>query len=262
MNRMKQLVALVLAAVVTVSCVSGVCFASGNMQADSGTHKTMADNTPAETAEMQQALVELAAAYLRATANTRYDTHVMTVMTRLNGVEHVSTHDTVGSIAPDNIYLSNCSQFGYALYYETFGRGPLDVNGHYAVVNNFINNSVPGDPEVVLLLAEDGITDRAEFVRQAKELLQPGDVINSRNHAEEKSHTMVYVGDYKGDGGHWTIHSSGGQPGHLGAAGKPTVKVSDWDVFLGTFACCDFCIDKKQKIKAFRSCKKTNTRKS
>jgi len=235
MKRMQKLLSCVLLLGLLASCLSGVCFANGKTQADAGTHKAMADNTPAETAEMQQAVVELAAAYLRATANTRYDTDVMTAMTRLNGVEHVSTHDVVGTIAPDNIYLSNCSQFGYALYYEPFGRGPLDVNGHYAVVNNYINNSVAGDPEVVLLLDKGADNaGRAEFVRQAKELLQPGDVVNSRFHGEEKSHTMVYVGDYKGDGGHWTIHSSGGQPGHLGAAGKPTVKVSDWDVFLGT----------------------------
>jgi len=234
MKRMQKLLSCVLLLGLLASCLSGVCFANGKTQADAGTHKAMADNTPAETAEMQQAVVELAAAYLRATANTRYDTDVMTAMTRLNGVEHVSTHDVVGTIAPDNIYLSNCSQFGYALYYETFGRGPLDVNGHYAVVNNYINNSVAGDPEVVLLLDKGADNaGRAEFVRQAKELLQPGDVVNSRFHGEEKSHTMVYVGDYKGDGGHWTIHSSGGQPGHLGAAGKPTIKVSDWDVFLG-----------------------------
>ncbi len=231
MKRMQKLLSCVLLLALLASCLSGVSFATGTVQADK--NKVMADNTPEEIAMMQQAVVELAAAYLRQTANTRYDTTVMTVMTRLNGVERVSTHDPVGSIAPDNLYISNCSQFGYALYYETFGRGPLDVNSHYAVVNNFLNNSIPGDPEVVLLLAEDGITDRTEFVRQAKELLQPGDIINSRYHAEEKSHTMVYVGDYLGDGGHWTIHSSGGQPGHLGAYEKPTVKVSDWDVFLG-----------------------------
>lgn len=233
MKTMKKLLAAVMLLAVVISCLSGVTFATGTVQTT--VNKVVANNAPAEIATMEQAVVELAAAYLRATANTRYDTHVMTAMTRLNGVEHVSTHDVVGSIAPDNIYLSNCSQFGYALYYETFGRGPLDVNGHYAVVNNFLNQSIPGDPEVVLLLDKEADNaGRAEFVRQAMELLRPGDVINSRFHAEEKSHTMVYVGDYLGDGGHWTIHSSGGQPGHLGVAGKPTVKVSDWDVFLGS----------------------------
>ncbi len=194
------------------------------------------DNTVEEVLKMQQAVVELAAAYYRRAADTRYDYTVMTPVPRLAGVERVSTHDPVGSIAPDHIYYSNCSQFVYALYYETFGRGPLGDNGHNAVVSNYNKAGLEG-PEVVLELASGANTaEREEFVRLAKELLQPGDTINSSNVKQDKGHSMLYVGDYLGDGGNWVIHSNTNKipDGSMGADGVKTIQRTDWKVFLGT----------------------------
>ena len=194
------------------------------------------DNTVEEARQMQKAVVELAAAYYRRAADTRYDYTIMTPVPRLAGVERISTHDPVGSIAPDNIYYSNCAQFVYAVYYEIFGRGPLGESGRRGVVSTYNRDGLEG-PEVVLELASGASTaEREEFVRQAKELLQPGDTINSTNVKQEKGHSMLYVGDYLGDGGHWTIHSNTNKlpDGNMGADGVKTIQRSDWNVFLGT----------------------------
>ncbi len=224
MRRMQRLLSCVLLAALLISLLTAPVSAAEK-----------ADNTPEEIAWMQKAIVEMAASYLRRTEDTRYDLLLMTPQNRYTGPMRVTTHDTLGSFAPDNLMYSNCSQFAYTLYYDVFRQGIVGQNGRRSVVSNLFGNSKVGEPDVVLKLGgKDGMTDREAFITQAKELLQPGDVINSVNTVDDKNHTMVYVGDYKGDGKPYVIHSSGGPCGHMGDSHVVTIKEGTWDLFFGT----------------------------
>jgi len=223
---MKRLVSLLLLAALAASMI--VLPVSAEMK--------LADNTPEEIALMQRAVVETAAAYLAKDDRVQYGRDAMTVMNnRTTGIGHVSTGDAPETAGIDHILYTNCADFTYSVYYNTFGRGPADITARQVLVRNYNTYKSASDVDVVLKFGgTDGMTDRQAFWEQMQQVLQPGDLVNTVDWDIERGHSMLYVGDYLGDGKQYVIHSSGGDSGLMGDNHSKTVKLTTWDIFLGT----------------------------
>lgn len=196
----------------------------------------LADNTPEEIALMQRAVVETAAAYLAKGDRVQYGRNAMTVQNnRTTGVAHVSTGDAPETAGLDHILYTNCVDFTFSVYWNTFHHGPADINARNVLVRHLNSYKNAADPDVVLKYGgEGGMTDQRAFWEQMQQVLQPGDLVNTVDWDIERGHSMLYVGDYKGDGKHYVIHSSGGDSGLMGDNHAKTVKLTTWDIFLGT----------------------------
>ena len=191
-------------------------------------------NTPEELAIMQRALAETAYAYFRKNDRVQYDWKAMTIQDRRAiGISRLTTGDTPEMAAKDNIHFTHCSQFAYDVYWNTFHRAPADIIPRQVGVQYYNTLKPASDPDVVLKYGgTGGMTDKEEFVRLAKELLQPGDLLNVSQTNIELQHTMIYIGDVMGDGEHVVIHSSGSPSGRMDDANGVTVKKTTWDLFL------------------------------
>ena len=196
----------------------------------------LADNTPEEIALMQRAVVETAVAFLEKGDRVQYGRDAMTVMNnRTTGVAHVSTGDAPETAALDHILYTNCADFTFDVYWNTFHRGPADITARQVLVRNYNTYKSASDPDVVMKFGgTDGMTDRYEFWSKMQEVLQPGDVVNTVDWDIERGHSMLFVGDYLGNGQNYVIHSSGGDSGLMGDNHSRTVKLTTWDIFLGT----------------------------
>ena len=183
---------------------------------------------------MQDAIVEMAQSWLRRARDTRYDWESLTVQERRTaGVSRVTTGDPVGAAAPDNLMYCNCAQFTFAVYDLVFGRGPNASNGRTNQIRTFHNVLTTAHPEVVLRFGSGGMTDRAAFVKQMEEQLQPGDIINVlKIHGSGNGHSMLYVGDVKGDGKGYIIHSGGNPEGSMGDSGIHDIRMDGPDFYL------------------------------
>ena len=196
----------------------------------------LADNTPEEIAIMQRAIAETAYAYLRKGDRVQYDWKAMTLQDRRAiGISRLSSGDAPEISSADYIIFTHCAEYAYDVYMNTFGRAPSDVTARQARVSFYNTYKSAKDPDVVLKFGgTDGMTDREEFVRLARELLQPGDLVNTTESNIERGHTMMYLGDALEDGGDVVLHSSGSPSGIMGDSQTVTVKKAKSDLFLGT----------------------------
>ena len=201
------------------------------------------NNTPEEIAVMQKAVIETALAYFRKVNLVRYDWKSMTIQDRRSiGVSRLTTGDAPELAANDYLIYTHCAEFTYDVYWDTFHRSPSDVTERNAYVHHYNSYKRADEADVVLKFGgTGGLTDRQEFIRRAKELLQPGDVLNIVESNIERGHSMLYLGDYKNDGKLYVIHSSGGPAGTLGDSGETTIKMTTLDkIFLsGSFSVDD-----------------------
>ncbi len=195
------------------------------------------ENTPEELAIMQQAVVETALAYYRKGKNIVYDYATMTILNRRTlGISHMSSGDAPELAAEDNILYTNCSDFACNVYIDAFGYAPGGDERHSHTV--YLNYNKPAsDADVVLQFTGGGEAERKAFVAKAMELLQPGDIVTTCQDGGANGHTMLYLGDYKGDGQEYTIHSSG-QPGTVSMGEDvrskgATIGITNWNIFLG-----------------------------
>ena len=192
-----------------------------------------AANSPEDIRLMQDAVVETALSYFRAGTNIHYDWNAMTVQDRLYyGVSRVTSEIGLGAVAPDNPLYTNCAQFVYSLYRDTFGYAAAGANNRTAYVRCYMEDMAADHPELVLRRGGDGMQDAAAFQKKMKEVLQPGDIVMVMQTSTYTNHAMVYAGDLEGDGGHWVIHSSGSPSGHMGPSTAATMKKVTWDLFL------------------------------
>ena len=220
---MKKLLSLLLAAAVLASMIALPVSAAP-------------DNTPEELAVMQRAVGETAYAYFRKGDRVQYDWKAMTIQNRSTiGISRLTAGDAPEVAAKDNIHFTHCAHFAYDVYWNTFHRSPAEVDARYAVVTHYNDYKRATDPDVVLKFGGNGgMTDRQEFIRLAKELLQPGDLVNTSEDAANTSHTMMYIGNIMGDGENVVIHSSGNPSGRMDDTNGVTVKKTTWELFMGS----------------------------
>jgi len=195
------------------------------------------EKTAEELAIMQKAVIETALAYYRKGNNIIYDYATMTILNRRTiGISHMSSGDAPELAAEDNILYTNCSDFACNVYLDAFGYAPGGDERHSHTVYLNYNKSA-NEPDVVLQFTGGGEAERSAFVQKAMELLEPGDIVTTCREGGADGHTMLYLGDYKGDGQEYTIHSSG-SPGTVSLAEElrskgATIGVTNWGIFLG-----------------------------
>ncbi len=187
------------------------------------------DNTPEEVAIMQQAVVEMANAYLLRKEDTRYEFESLVILDRYtNGVGRISTDTHLGAAAPDDHFITNCAQFTYNVYYNCFGVGPNGGNSRTSHTSALNDSMTMEHPEMILRYGKDGLTDKQEFYDQMLKVLQPGDLLYMRM-KNGQNHAMIYVGDIKGTGKGYIIHSTGDSREIMGDTNKTTVRIDSID---------------------------------
>ncbi len=196
----------------------------------------LAHNTPEELAIMQRAVAETAYAYYRKGDRVQYDWKAMTLQNRFSiGISRLSSGDAPEMAADDYIVFTHCAEYAYGVYLNTFGRAPADVTAREALAVAYDSYKSASEPDVVLKYGGNGgLTDKNEFVRLAKELLQPGDLLTTHEANDSNGHTMLYLGDILEEGGDVVLHSSGNPSGHLGDSETVTVKKTTSSIFLGS----------------------------
>jgi len=168
-----------------------------------------AENTPEQVAAMERAVVETALAYFWKGAAVEYDYAAMTIRDRKNlGESKLHTGDAPELASMDNIRCYHCADWVRTVYLNALGYA-VCPDRHAGVMQMNIYKSAK-DPDIVLKLGGDGIQDKEEFEKRLLEELRPGDIYSASNNTDyNNSHTMLYLGDYKGDGKKYIIHCSG-----------------------------------------------------
>ena len=196
------------------------------------------EKTPEQLEIMQRAVIETALAYYRKGTNIIYDTATMSIQERRSvGISHVSTDDAPELAADDNILYTSCAEFCHDVYVNAFGYAPAG-DGRHAFVRYLNYYKSTSEPDVILQFNHGTDAEREAFVEKAKELLQPGDLVSTAGaDGMDRGHTMMYLGDYKGDGQQYAIHSSGeGGTVNMGESVRKkgaTVGITNWGLFLG-----------------------------
>lgn len=167
------------------------------------------ENTPDQVKKMQRAVVETALAYYWKGAAVEYDYATMTIRDRKNlGESKLHTGDAPEMASLDNIRCYHCADWIRSVYLNVMNYAVCPER-HAGVMQMNIYKSAK-DPDIVLKFGGDGIKDKKEFERLAREYFQPGDIYSASNNTDyNNSHTMMYLGDYKGDGKEYIIHCSG-----------------------------------------------------
>lgn len=167
------------------------------------------ENTPEEIKLMQQAVVETGLAYYRKRNGVDYDYATMTIRDRKTvGVAKMHAGAAPELASDDFIIYAHCADWINTVYMNAFDHivGPSIWQ---AYVRSFNVNKSINDADVVLKYGGDGMRDRDEFAKKAREILQPGDIWSASGDPDySNGHTMLYIGDYKGDGKQYVIHCS------------------------------------------------------
>ena len=168
------------------------------------------ENTPEEIALMERAIVETALAFLWKGLSVDYDYQTLTIRDRKTlGEAKMHTGDAPEKAAPDNILYGHCADWINTVYLNAFNH-KISGSTRTAYVRSYNLFKSVRDADVVLKLGGDGLKDPAEFEKQARQLLRPGDIYSASGDPDySNGHTMLYLGDYKGDGKEYVIHMSG-----------------------------------------------------
>jgi len=169
-----------------------------------------AEKTPEQIAEMEQAVVETALAFLWKGLNVDYDYATLTIRDRKTlGEAKMHTGEAPEHAAPDNILYGHCADWINTVYLLAFNH-KISGSTRTAYVRSYNMYKSVKDPDVVLKLGGDGLKDPAEFEKQARQLLRPGDIYSASGDPDySNGHTMLYLGDFKGDGTEYIIHMGG-----------------------------------------------------
>lgn len=163
-----------------------------------------------DIALMQRAVVETGLAYYHKGASVDYDYASMTIRDRKTvGVAKMHAGAAPELASRDFILNAHCADWINTVYMNALDHivGPSIWEAFVRSYN--IYKSV-NEPDVVLKYGGDGLKDRDEFAQKARELLQPGDIWSASGDPDyANGHTMLYIGDYKGDGEKYVIHCSG-----------------------------------------------------
>lgn len=176
-----------------------------------------------EKETLQQAAVETALAYFRKGALVQYDWANMTRQNRFDyGTSRMTTGDAPEKASQDYIVQTNCSDWMADIYLNAFNYAPTG-SMRYNQVNYFITRKTASDPDVVMYYnTPSGTPPTAEkkgLLDAARKALEPGDIISVM--IPEGGHSMLYVGDYLGDGNEYIIHSTGDGSNYI--TGKDSV---------------------------------------
>ena len=153
--------------------------------------------------ELQNILLQTAFAYYDRNPYVQYDDWQNIIA---DGTKRETYYVSPESADLDTTIYSECSAYMFLIYYDAFGYKLL--GSPKGVITKYMVALPVTDPMVVCKYGgEDGLTDRDAALKQARESLQPGDLIVGFG---SSGHVMMYVGDIYGDGHEYLIHCWGG----------------------------------------------------
>lgn len=162
---------------------------------------------------LQKALIETALAYYHKGAGVQYDSEPLTYQDRIvSGPSRLCSGSAPEMGSFDWPLYTVCSDFCYNVYKNCFD---YELMGMPRRCLTFFMTILPvTDPLVVLKGGrEDGIQNKEEALEKIKNELQVGDILveyaRAVNGGPKGGHAMLYIGDYKGDGKKYLIHSCG-----------------------------------------------------
>jgi len=151
---------------------------------------------------LQQAMIETALAYYWKNIDVQYDSKHVTAQER--GYTRLSSLVAPEDADFDNTVYSVCSAFMNEVVYHTFGVPLMDTTRE---AGTGLMLELPlTDPRVVMRYGNGGMADKAEALKVFREKLEPGDVIVGYG---KTGHTLMYIGDFLGDGTDYVIHCWG-----------------------------------------------------
>lgn len=185
---------------------------------------------------MQKAVVETAMAYFRRGGSVMYSWMSMTVRNRKTVGESRMHAGAAPELASrDFTIYSHCADWINSVYLNALNHNVAGAI-RLAFVRAYNIFKSAEEPDVVLKFGGDGLKDRAEFERLARELLQPGDIYSVSGDPDySNGHTMLYLGDCLGDGTRYVLHCSGAKPtkelGGCPSLGR--IRCADIEYFFG-----------------------------
>ena len=97
-----------------------------------------------------------------------------------------------------------CSSFIYNAYFDAIGWRFCGQPDNCTCMHHY----VPNDDSVVYRWNDNEGISVPEAISHIKQLLRPGDIFTS---GKETEHTVLYLGDYYGDGKQYVMHAWGGK---------------------------------------------------
>ena len=97
-----------------------------------------------------------------------------------------------------------CSSFVYNAYFDAIGWRFCGQPDNCTCIHHY----VPNDDTVVYRWNDNEGISVPEAISYIKQLLRPGDIFTS---GKETEHTVLYLGDYYGDGKQYVMHAWGGK---------------------------------------------------
>ena len=150
--------------------------------------------------ELQELVQEAAMAFYYHNPDYQYDSIVLA-----DGFKHMSNGDLPEQASYDMPLYSVCSNFCYEVYNAVFGKNLVGYTKSSATKN--LASMPLTDPRVVYKFGgEGGETDISKAMKEARAVLEPGDLIVGYG---DTGHAMVYVGDVLGDGIGYVAHCWG-----------------------------------------------------
>ena len=158
---------------------------------------------------LENALIQTALAYYNKGANVQYDISNTTIFaTSRSGKRRLNCRQSPEQAAYDTAIYTSCSKYVFAVYHDAFDYEMPNYDTNWEQVYDM---SSEGEIVVVKFgeaYGTTGETDRAKAIAELNEKILPGDVIfASPPNDPNGGHTMLYLGDFKGDGNRYVIHS-------------------------------------------------------
>ena len=161
----------------------------------------------------RKALIETAMAYWNRGVYAQYDSEPMTYQERTKtGPSRLCSGAAPEMASGDWTLYTVCSDFCYNVYKNCFD---YELMGSPRNCLTFNMTTLPADHPAVVVKGgrEDGIQDKEAALRRMRENLQVGDIIveyaRALNGGPKGGHAMLYLGDFRGDGTEYIIHSGG-----------------------------------------------------
>ena len=212
---MKRWIAGAICALMMLSMLCG-CGEKPVQQAESGellgpTGKPLSEYTTGELDRktLQDAVIQTAIAYYNKGANVQYDISDTTVYaTSRSGKRRLNCRQAPEQAAFDTPIYTSCTKFVFAVYHDAFD---FEMPGYDTWWEKEYDMSPEGEIIVVKYgTGHDttGETDRAKAIKELNEKIQPGDIIYTTTETDTAGgHVMLYLGDFKGDGNRYMLHS-------------------------------------------------------
>ncbi|MBQ7566144.1 MAG: DUF11 domain-containing protein [Oscillospiraceae bacterium] len=157
---------------------------------------------------MQAAIIETALSFYRHGPWVQYDSNPMVKPLGWK-LRRCDTSLTAESAAPDNWLYTVCSDFTHRVYRDAtdYLLAPTSLE-YWTVQTSHVSVT---DPITVYKFGDDdGEQDVEKAIRESLERIEPGDIITYYVVKEnaQGGHSMLYLGDYFGDGKRYILHSA------------------------------------------------------